>query len=381
MKNRTDLRREGKQKVTERFRTILGEIKAEAGPNGSMARNDLIILPSGKVSFTECATNLFAIVAKYRELFLFGGRVVEVIKSGLDNKFALSPLGAQAFRSRIEHYGQVMAYRAGPHEGQVLLKPNARCSLDTANCLLETEERRLLPSITLIHNCPILTEHGMLRKGYHAVCGGRMIKSAVVPEEISLPEARKILLEAIAEFDFLEASDRSRAMAAIISPALKFGELLKAHFPLFMVEADLSTAGKGFLLELIQAIYRELAAIVAKLKGGVGGFDESLAQKLINGRPFIQFDNIRGRIDSQYLEAILTAPYGETVAARIPYKPEIQVRPDRFIFQLTSNGFTIRVIWRIGLASSGFARGMVSPSSGTPKEISSVTFSRTRRPT
>jgi hypothetical protein len=147
-------------------------------------------------------------------------------------------------------------------------------------------------------------------------------------------------MDAIAEFDFLKDSDKSRAIAAMLSPALKFGELLKTHFPLFMVEADLSQAGKGFLLELIQAIYKEYAAFVTKLKGGVGGFDESLSQKLIDGRPIIQIDNVRGTIDSQYLEAILTATYGDTVSARVPYKPEILVRPDRFIFQLTSNGLT-----------------------------------------
>ena len=61
-----------------------------------------------------------------------------------------------------------------------------------------------------------------------------------------------------------------------------------------------------------------MTCLVAKLKGGVGGFDESLAQQLINGRPFIQFDNVRGVIDSQYLEAILTVTYGDTIAARIP---------------------------------------------------------------
>ena len=114
--------------------------------------------------------------------------------------------------------------------GEVVLKPDARCSLDTANVLLAAREKELLPAITLIHNCPILTEDGPLKKGYHPACGGRLIKSAVVPAEMSLPKACKILLEAIAEFDFLEESDKSRAMAAIISPALRFGELLPGAF-------------------------------------------------------------------------------------------------------------------------------------------------------
>ena len=308
------------------------------GSNGSgLERNWQLILPSGRLSISKSAKHLFTTIAKYKELFLYGGRVVEVVKSGEDNKPSLSPLEVQAFRSRIEHYGLVYAWRTGSN-GESLLKPHAKCSADTASALLATSERRLLPHIALIHNCPILTEHGVLTEGYHSACGGRLIKSSIVPLEMTLKEACEVLLELVSEFEFLEPSDKSRAIAAIISPALRFGELLKKHFPLFLVEANESTAGKGFLLELIQAIYREFVCLIAKLKGGVGGFDESLAQKLVNGRPFIPFDNVRGVIDSQYLEAILTVTYGDTIAARIPYKPEIQVRPDRYIFQLTSNG-------------------------------------------
>ena len=112
-----------------------------------------------------------------------------------------------------------------------------------------------------------------------------------------------------------------------------------AHVPLFVIEADESQSGKGFFLEQVQTVYRETPSIVAQRQGGVGGFDESLAQAMIDGRPFIQIDNVRGRIASPYFEAILTCPLAVTVAARVPYKGEAQVRPDRFIFQLTSNGF------------------------------------------
>ena len=116
--------------------------------------------------------------------------------------------------------------------------------MDTAKVLLDTLERELLPHIALIHNCPILTADGILTKGYHLACGGRLIRSSIVPEMMTLAEACEILLELVSEFNFLEPSDKSRAIAAIISPALKFGELLRKHFPLFLVEADASTAGK-----------------------------------------------------------------------------------------------------------------------------------------
>ncbi len=366
--NRNRIRNSGKQasrKVTADF-----DQKVHGSNGSSESRNEQIILPSGKLSNSEAAKRLFTIIAKYEDLFLYGGRVVEVVASGEDRKPSLSPLDAQAFRSRIEHYGLVYAWRTGANGGW-LLKPHARCSMDTANVLLGASGRKLLPHIALMHNCPILTEHGILTKGYHSACGGRLITSSIYPEIMTLEEACEVLLELVSEFNFLHPSDKSRAMAAIISPALKFGELLKKHFPLFLVEADESTAGKGFLLELIQAIYRELVCLVTQAKGGVGGFDESLAQKLINGRPFLQIDNVRGIIDSSYLEAILTVLYGETVAARVPYKPEIEVRPDRFIFQLTSNGFVstrdlanrsciIRIKKRHGFAFKRYPEGDIS---------------------
>jgi hypothetical protein len=94
-----------------------------------------IILPSGPLSISKSAKRIFAIIAKYKELFLYGGRVVEMSKSNENKMPVLSPLDCQAFRSRIEHYGPVMAWRVGSH-GEWLLKPNATCSMDTALALL-----------------------------------------------------------------------------------------------------------------------------------------------------------------------------------------------------------------------------------------------------
>jgi hypothetical protein len=64
--------------------------------------------------------------------------------------------------------------------------------------------------------------------------------------------------------------------------------------------------------------------MVTQRQGGVGGFDESLSQAMLGGRPFIQLDNVRGHIGSPYFEAILTCPLGGTGAARVPYHGEVQ---------------------------------------------------------
>jgi hypothetical protein len=58
---------------------------------------------------------------------------------------------------------------------------------------------------------------------------------------------------------------------------------------------------------------------------------------LVKGRVFIQFDNVRGKLDSQYLESFLTAE--GTFPARIPYHGTITVDPSKFIVFISSNGF------------------------------------------
>jgi BT4734-like, N-terminal domain len=300
-----------------------------------------IILPSGSLQLLESAQRAFRILASSETLFLRGGRVCELVCDD-DGLLKLDVVDEQTFRSRIEKHSKVMAYRTGPH-GEELLTANARCSLDTAKAWLASEAREILPPIAAIHNCPLMVEDNgqveILGKGYHRICGGRLIAGGDTPQQMELGEATSALLDILSEFYFATPADKSRAIASLLSPAMKFAGLLGTHVPLFVVEADDSQAGKGFFLELVQTIYRETPSLVTQRTGGVGGFDESLAQAMLDARPFIQLDNVRGRIGSPYFETVLTCPPSATVPARVPYKGNVQVRPERFTFQLTSNGF------------------------------------------
>jgi hypothetical protein len=104
-----------------------------------------------------------------------------------------------------------------------------------------------------------------------------------------------------------------------------------------VAEADQSQAGKGFRHDLVCSLYRERAYVVTARQGGVGSVDESFAAALVAGRPFVQLDNLRGRMDSQHLESFLTAP--GLFPARVPHRGEILINPRRFLIQLSSNGF------------------------------------------
>jgi hypothetical protein len=64
----------------------------------------------------------------------------------------------------------------------------------------------------------------------------------------------------------------------------------------------------------------------------------------------------------------MTCPIGGTAPARVPHRGEVQIRPDRFVFQLTSNGYEstadmanrsciIRIKKRLGYAFRTFPEG------------------------
>ena len=311
-----------------------GRTSPQGSPEGPA---DLLILPSGEVTITECANKLFGRIGPTRTLFIRGGVVMKVW-SRSDGGSALEIMKPAAARSLFEKYGRLFAWRKGEN-GAWVLKP-ATCSLEMADALLQSQEaRETLPLVAGLSNCPILRE-----------VGGTLVPSGVgydehtklfvtggaCPPDVELDVAVKSLSGLLCEFDFDSEGDKSRAIASLITPALKFGGFIKGNVPADVAEADQSQSGKTYRQKLIAAVYNEKPSLVTNREGGVGSVDESLSQRLIEGRPFIQLDNFRGRLSSQHLEAFLTAD-GE-FPCRIPHHGEVLIRPDKFFIFLSSNG-------------------------------------------
>lgn len=289
----------------------------------------VIILPSDQVPFIEAAANIFP---RFPDLFMRGEAIVELT----DGKAV--PITPQAFRSRIELLGLTMRHRASKNGPRLM---ESRCPVDVAAALLETREaRELLPPLRLIVKQPLLTEENgsliLLHPGYNSAAGGVFVLGSQEPEDVPLDAACAALLDLLAEFEFVAPGDKSRAIASFITPALAMGGFLSGRIPLDMREADHSQAGKGLMQAAVHGIYGEEARFIAQRKGGVGSFDESIAQALIAGRPFVIIDNVRGRIDSPMFEAVLTAT--GPVVCRVPYRGELSIDPRGMLFQLTSNG-------------------------------------------
>lgn len=297
-----------------------------------------IILPGGDVSITDSAEEIFGLIGKARDLFYRGGRVHE-IASDANGLRRLEPITPAQFRSILESYGKLFAWRSWT-KGEKVLKPSL-CAEDTAKALLESRPARdLLPNVVAMSACPVFANTpagpSILDQGWHPLAGGIFITGGEKPPLVPLAEAVRTISEMLADFDFTSPGDRSRALASIVAPALRFGAWLKNPLPVDVGEADSSQSGKTYRQKVVAAIYRETCNVVVQRSAGVGGIDESISQKLIDGRPFVLLDNLRGKLDSPFLEAVLTAP--GTMPARVPHRGEVQVDASRFVFQMTSNG-------------------------------------------
>ncbi len=300
-------------------------------------RDHFIILPSGDMSFSEAATAIFSKIAATRKLFFRAGRIVRPVQDA-EGRNLLEAVQPTAFRSILENFGALFAWRAG--ESGPVLKP-VRCSEDTARALMSCDAaRELLPYVNVISPCPILAkgpdgEIKLLGPGWHDHQGGTFVAGNVMPAQVEYKEAVAALSELISDFDFATPGDRARALASLLTPALKFGGWLNRLTPLDVGEADQSQSGKTYRQEMVAAIYGMLPYCTGKKDGGVGSLDESLQSAILAGHTFILIDNVRGNLNSEFLERVLTNP--KVVPCRVPHKGEVVVDASNLLFQLTSN--------------------------------------------
>jgi hypothetical protein len=297
------------------------------------------VLPGeNSLSITESAHKIFTVIASTETLFQRGGQVVE-LEQQQDGTYFLEIITPSTFRSRIENYDRTVgAYRATKNGERILRQ--VPCPEEKAKALLHSKQAKLLPPVSQVLNSPAIVESGgllkILGKGYHPENGGILVSTGELPDTPPLLEAIQALKNLLEDFDFQTPSDRSRAIAAFITPALRIGGFINSHVAIDIAEADQSQSGKTYRQKIVAALYNENPRIISQRKGGVGSLDESFSQALVQGRPFIMFDNLRGKVDSQTLEAFVTCD--GMFPARIPHRGEVLVDSTRFLLQITSNG-------------------------------------------
>ncbi|RMF09212.1 MAG: hypothetical protein D6763_08215 [Alphaproteobacteria bacterium] len=291
----------------------------------------VVLLPGNGVTVVEAAAALA------RELqgraYQKGGLLVRIKDEGRNARIEI--ITPAKFVSFIEQFARLRKRRADGTERPATMSIDVARQLMCADPMLE-----LLPELeTVSHSSILVLDEEDLRvvdQGYDPITKTYVAAGGSLPE-LSLDEAEALLLGLFGETTFETAGDKARLMAMLLTPALRFSGLIQGHVPIHVAEADQSQSGKTYLQKVIAAVYREKMATITLRKGGVGSFEESVGGQLIKGSRFIQIDNVRGNINSQSFESLIT---GDTYSARVPYSGDVEVDPSRCMFFISSNGFT-----------------------------------------
>lgn len=313
-----------------------GRDSGNGQPDEGASSDDLrpiVLLPGNGIEDREAAARLSELLDATGRFYIRGGLVVRLDR-GEDGSPLLILVKAASLPTEFEEVARLLKRVKQKNGGMV--EEHALCNESTAKKLLHARVfRDTLPPIRVVSPVPVLIDRGgQLVQICEFDRASGILAQGPPATEIDLAEARKRLHRLVSDFRFLNPSDRSRALAAFIAPALVLGDLLGGRAPLDLGEADDSQAGKGYRAKLVAAVYGRRVATVTQRKGGVGGIEESFSSHLVAGRSFISFDNFRGKLDLQAIESFLTE---DTFLARIPYSEPAQIDPQRFILMLTSN--------------------------------------------
>jgi hypothetical protein len=308
-------------------------------------------VPANSITYEDAANIIFPVIAETKRIFMRDTQLCEIIEKEIDGAI-LDTLSPERFVALIDSFGHKVKRRepkkiAGEKQQEIdrfdeFVWRKVNFPVNHAKTLFQTDAaRNTLPKISRIISSPIIVETSdgfteILQKGYHPHGGGTLITKGNNIPVISLDRAISMLMSLLDDYNFSSPSDKSRAMASFISPALKFGDLLLGDYPIDLAEADQSQSGKTYRQKNVCAIYGELPSVITEPKGGVGSLDESISSALVKGKPFLTIDNLRSRLDSTIMESA-TRGHG-TVMARPPHKPSTTIETRHYLWQISTNG-------------------------------------------
>ena len=331
--------------------TTLRKIAASHGydSNGRIPP-DVVPVPCGEITYTAANLVIFKLMAETKRFFIRENKVVEV-EGGSKDGAVIAAVTPKRFVLHVEKLGRRVARREEVRKGTGGQESATRriwrtttFPIQAADVALQSDEARdLLPPLRQILNAPVIVDAGdntckVLESGYHPECGGTYVASSIQLIKFSpgLHQVAVNMLKQLLEgFNFATESDRSRAMAGLISPALKAGKWIAGDFPLHLAEATESQSGKTYLQKLVCTLYNEVPSVITQRRGGVGSLDESISNALLAGKSFISIDNMRGAMDSQPLENALRG-YGVVECRGFRANNRVDVTPVNW--QLSTNG-------------------------------------------
>jgi putative DNA primase/helicase len=220
-------------------------------------------------------------------LFSNNGRLVRVVE-GLD-------------RSRIEQvtakslYKKLVGLADWIKQSGIGSKPSSPPSA-VVQAIIEEPDKGF-PELVGVSNVPVFGSGWELvnEPGYNEITrmylghNCPLLGSSVFLDDMIA--ARGILLEAVRDFPFADASSKAHALASILLPFVR-GALGDAPTPLHVIEAPTPGSGKGRLADLVSVIATGSCCRPTSLSASTAENAKKLSSILVTGAPIILLDNL-----------------------------------------------------------------------------------------
>ena len=257
------------------------------------------------------------------------------------NSLSLKKVDVQTFPSYVTPY---MAF-VKKTKGQFNVVP---LDNDTAAKILKSGLfLGQLRSLELISDVPIFKE---VNGDAELVTGYDEEKKALITGDVTeysfmeISEAIEIIQDLFCDFSFVDPSDLSRAIAALIVPAMCHADLLKGDFrPLCFIDADYAGAGKGTLVNTLTIPYTDNPALVTQDDSSIGSIDDKVGNAVMEGNNLIIVDNLKPtyrmkELSSSFLEGMLTS---ESIGFRSAGQRHKTLNVTNVCMYLTTNGMPL----------------------------------------
>jgi hypothetical protein len=184
-----------------------------------------------------------------------------------------------------------------------------------ANVLFDSTSYHHLPVLTGLARQPYLRLDGtlMIAAGYDSASGmfgvfdAREFSVPGNPTRTDAESAVALLNDLLVEFNFRTESDRTAALAAMLTAAVRPS---LAHAPMFHARAHMVGSGKSYLCELITAFATPQRGTPTTFPSDDEECRKLLLAELLRGPAVIEFDNLTGDlIAHKSLCTVLTSEY------------------------------------------------------------------------
>ncbi len=201
------------------------------------------------------------------------------------------------------------------------------------------------PALARIVSTPFLLSDGevVTTPGYHEPsgiyfdpCGVEFPPIPPNPSREDALAALAVIEDFVCDFPFANDSTKAAALAAILTPVVR--SAIDGPVPLFMVHAHVAGSGKGKLVN-VAGIIATGATVPCMSSVEETEFEKRIVAALLGGQPMLLIDNVRGKIGSATLDALLTTD-GEW-SGRLLGKSETVNLPMQLVVYVTGNNLKI----------------------------------------